>query len=78
MLRHSRFPSRPNTIHPTFQQPLDPICTLLNHLCQWNLAGIFSNVIVVVLQHKLISIDPSDTTLDALCQDLRCELIGAV
>ena len=74
----SGFAGRSNAVHPTFQLLLDLSRTLFDHLCQRNLAGIFSNIIVVVLQHKLVGIDASDATLDALSEDLRRELIGAV
>jgi hypothetical protein len=74
----SGFAGRSNAVHPTFQLLLDLSRTFFDHLCQRNLAGVFSNVIVVVLQHKLVGINTSNTKLDALCEYLRRELISTM
>lgn len=57
---------------------LDSVRTLLNHLRQRHLASILSDVFVVVVQYKFVGIDTCDAALNALCQDIWRELIGAV
>jgi hypothetical protein len=78
VFERSGFPGRPDTVHPTFELLLNSSRTLFDHLRQWYLAGVLSNVVVVFFQDKLVSIDASDATLDTLFQDLGRELIGAM
>jgi hypothetical protein len=74
----SGFAGRSNAVHPALQLLLDPSRTFFDHLCQRNLACLLGDIIVVVLQHKLVGINASNTTLDALCEYLWRELISTM
>nr|POE47185.1 hypothetical protein CFP56_00517 [Quercus suber] len=65
-------------IHPLLAQLLNQRCALFHELRKWNFARVIRNVFVVLAEHKLVHIDPRDSSLHAFGHDLGRKLVRAM